>query len=315
MITNAIVKPYRQSVRLIFNSILLSSLFFSASLSARTLIFQSEEETVRPAPVEREMSSSSSVAVERAPEPQDSPAYNPPVNKYVAPVVVRNASSANSELFFMVEQLQEELNSLRGLVEEQANQIRHLKRNAKSRYMDLDTRLLSVGKRLEANKAPARKVAESVAPVNSGDAGLAAAITTTQANSAEDGGVAPSEEAQAAYQAAYGLIKDREFDQAVKQFYLFIEKYPDGPLTGNAYYWLGEIYLVLPQLEQAKQAFSIVVQAYPGHSKVADALFKLGVAYDRLQDPTESQRYLTEVQRQFPQSTAAKLAKSYKINR
>jgi TolA-binding protein len=41
----------------------------------------------------------------------------------------------------------------------------------------------------------------------------------------------------------------------------------------------------------------------------------LGVSYDRLQNPAKSEQYLNEVQLKFPESTAAKLAKSYKINR
>ncbi|KZZ19137.1 hypothetical protein A3749_21310, partial [Oleiphilus sp. HI0078] len=198
-----------------------------------------------------------------------------------------------------------------------ANEIRHLKRNAKARYLDLDSRVLALSKQAKSSgsSSTVSNTSSVVSPslsVNGESEGTKASVVTDVAVEPKK---ASSAEAKQAYQEAYGLIKDKKFDEAVTSFYTFIEKYPDGPLTGNAYYWLGEIYLVLPQLEQARQAFSIVVQAYPGHSKVADSLFKLGVAYDRLQNPTESQRYLSEVQKQFPDSTAAKLAKSYKINR
>ncbi len=120
---------------------------------------------------------------------------------------------------------------------------------------------------------------------------------------------------RSAYNSAYGLVKEKKFKEAIKAFHEFIDAYPESRLAGNAYYWLGEVYLVLPQLEQAQQAFSIVVQAYQGHAKAADALYKLGVTLDRLEKPKESERYLLEVQKLYPDSTAARLAKSYKINR
>jgi len=125
----------------------------------------------------------------------------------------------------------------------------------------------------------------------------------------------PTVDQKREYQQAYDLIKNKNFEEAIKSLLLFIEHYPEGDLAGNAYYWLGEVYLVLPQLEEAKQAFSVVVSAFPMHRKAADALFKLGVSYDRLQDPARAEKYLNEVQLKFPKSTAAKIAKRYKINR
>ena len=49
----------------------------------------------------------------------------------------------------------------------------------------------------------------------------------------------------------------------------------------------------------------------PDHQKVPDALYKLGVLYFQLGDEGESKRYLTQVQTEFPQSSAGALAKRY----
>jgi tol-pal system protein YbgF len=230
----------------------------------------------------------------------------------------------------MLEQLQQEVRYLRGMLEEQGNQIHRIKLNGKNRYRDIDSRVLDLSKKLSGASS-----LESVSPIGSSlstpvvpvasigvdDLGaegqglnnvkvIAASAKVPQASSP-----LPSEAQKREYQQAYGLIKDKNFEGAIKSLHLFIEHYPDGDLAGNAYYWLGEVYLVLPQLEQAKQAFSVVVSAFPRHRKAPDALFKLGVSYDRLQDPAKSEQYLNEVQLKFPESTAAKLAKSYKINR
>jgi tol-pal system protein YbgF len=226
------------------------------------------------------------------------------------------AMSANSELYFMLEQLQTEVSSLRGLVEEQAFQIQQLKENDKSRYQDLDSRLLELTRKIEAGAAASGGGSTSAysppsvvpaADSGTGDSGLEQSSSVVQAE--------PTEEQKREYQKAYSLIAEKKFDEAIDRFHAYIEKYPEGELTGNAYYWLGEVYLVYPKLEQAKQAFMIVVRSFKGHRKEPDALFKLGAVFDQLQDATSSEKYLSEVQARFPDSTAAKLAKSYKIKR
>ncbi len=293
---NALLHPPASAL---LSLVVLSLLFLSPSVLARTLIFQADE---TPSSVAQ----GSEDASENKPGAIPSSELN---DTLIAPSA--QVSSANSELFFMIEELQQQVKTLRGRVEEQANEIRHLKRNAKARYLDLDSRLLGLSKTLDSRSS----VGVKTSPQPEGASLQVPEVAASTVKNVAKPLAQSSEAAKAAYQQAYSLIKEKKFEQAVSEFYAFIEKYPDGPLTGNAYYWLGEVYLVLPQLEQARQAFSIVVQAYPEHSKVADSLFKLGVAYDRLQNAKESQRYLSEVQKRFPNSTAAKLANSYKINR
>ena len=313
-------KPHHKLMRFF---VIFPLLFLLAeSVSSKTLIFQTKEPEKLPT--------------------IDYSSTDAPAEKTVRKTKSKQASSPNSELFFMIEQLQQELGQVRSLVEEQANQIHHLKRNAKSRYLDLDSRVLNLSKKLNS-KIPAKvssatRAGSPAAPLSSASAvvsdiapsiapsvvsAILPAVVPVVSGGTDSAMVAkppvvaaePTQEQKQAYQAAYALIKAKKYEEAVEAFHSFIEKFPEGNLTGNAYYWLGEVYLVLPQLEQAKQSFSIVVSAYPGHGKVADALFKLGVSYDRLQDPAKSEIYLNEVQKKFPKSTAAKLAKSYKINR
>jgi len=290
---------------------LLVIVFFIPSVSAKTLIFQSRSEA-SPEQVVPVAKADSGVSVSVAPAPK---ALN----------TRRQTSSANSELFFMLEQLQQEVRYLRGMLEEQANQIHHLKVNGKNRYRDIDSRVLDLSKKFNRISLPsvvpmskplsvgsASKVSlEPVKPMSTAEA-VDLVVTPKAAKTKLS---LPSDAQKREYQQAYGLIKEKNFDEAIKQLHLFIEHYPEGALAGNAYYWLGEVYLVLPKLEQARQAFSVVVSAFPDHRKAADALFKLGVSYDRLQDPARSEQYLNEVQLKYPESTAAKLAKSYKINR
>jgi len=277
--------------------VLALGLGVSESLSAKTLVFQSQSEALPERTV-------------KASEAQPSS---------VQQTLSSAASSANSELFFMLEQLQQEVRSLRGMLEEQANQIRHMQSSGKSRYRDLDSRVLDLSKKMasigsasdEPVVSPLKQIDSTRVEVEPGMSVPVAGVKSPMTRPASP----PSDAQKREYQQAYSLIKEKKFDEAIDRLHQFIERYPEGELTGNAYYWLGEVYLVLPKLEQAKQAFTIVVSSFADHRKAADAMFKLGVAYDRLQNPEQSEKYLIEVQSKFPNSTAAKLAKSYKINR
>ena len=52
----------------------------------------------------------------------------------------------------------------------------------------------------------------------------------------------PTAEVQAAYRSAYELVRDKSYASADKAFTDFVVKYPRNELTGNAYYWLGELF-------------------------------------------------------------------------
>ncbi len=209
-----------------------------------------------------------------------------------------SGSQANAELFFMIEQLQGEVRRLQGELEEQRHQLRRLSEQSKERYIDLDQRLLEVRKQVEAEPqaAPAQASAE---------AGSGAKPETREYRQ-------PSEKERQAYQAIQKLIhEDKNYDAAIDAIYQFISEYPEGDLTVNAYYWLGEVYLVKPQLEQAKQAFTIVATRYPDHRKAADAAYKLGITYDRLNDKDKARQQMRSVIEDYAGTKAAELAREY----
>ncbi|ARU56614.1 hypothetical protein OLMES_2561 [Oleiphilus messinensis] len=205
-------------------------------------------------------------------------------------------SAANAEMYFMLETLQREVLTLRGLVEELQHQVSVLKKQSRERYVDLDQRLLELNKR----------EAQAVTPAGTQD--TAGAVTSGD-DAANQSSATP--EQKAAYQKAYELIKKKDFNKALDALHGFIADQPENELTVNAYYWLGEVYMVLPQLEQAKQAFTVVTSRYPEHRKAADALFKLGVVYDKLGDKQSAAQFLSSVAKQYPASSAAKLASDY----
>lgn len=240
-----------------------------------------------------------------------------------------------SELFYQLQVLQQEVQELRGLVEEQSYQLNRLARDQKEQYIDLDRRLAmggAAGAGVAAGSAPSGSSAAGGSPSSGvgtaalGSAGSAASSASTAPSgggisaggSAGTGGTvaaipAPTGGAseRETYQQAFDLMKARQFDQSVAAFNRLVLQYPNGQYTPNAFYWLGELYLAQQNTEQARQSFMQVVNLYPDHPKIPDTLYKLGVTYHRIGDTARAMDYFGQVRSRFPQSSAAGLAASY----
>jgi len=197
-----------------------------------------------------------------------------------------------------LQQMQEEIAQLRGMLEEQQNQIQRLQQEGLERYQDLDRRLSS-GSVAAGNQSTPSRDAPSVAGNNSAPA---AASGQTQGGSSD-----PAQE-KLYYDAAFDLIKAKDFDKASQAFAAFLRKYPDSQYAGNAQYWLGEVNLAKGDLQGAGQAFARVSQAYPHHNKVPDSLYKLADVEIRLGNRDKAQGILRQVIAQYPNTSAAQLA-------
>ncbi len=212
-------------------------------------------------------------------------------------------SQADAELFYMIQQLQGEVRRLQGRVEEQRNLIDRLTKQSRDRYIDLDQRILKLSEKV--SEAPATSSASSEGAADSAEAAGDSGVKTRIYRQ-------PSDKERTEYQKIQTLIhQEKNYDQAINGLYDFIDEYEEGDLTVNAYYWLGEVYLVEEQLEQARQAFTIVATRYGDHRKAPDAVYKLGVTLDRLGDKEQARGRMETVVRDYPNTSAAELAKKY----
>ncbi|MFZ5957147.1 tol-pal system protein YbgF [Pseudomonas knackmussii] len=212
--------------------------------------------------------------------------------------------SGQAQLFLQLQQMQDELSRLRGTLEEQQNQIQQLKQESLERYQDLDRRISS---------APAAQnpSTDGSAAAGAGVAAGAAAVQQQQAAPAQQAAAGeagdPAKE-KLYYDAAFDLIKAKDFDKASQAFGAFLRKYPSSQYAGNAQYWLGEVNLAKGDLQGAGQAFAKVSQSYPGSPKVPDSLYKLADVERRLGNNDKARGILQQVVAQYPGSSAAQLA-------
>ncbi|MCO1619684.1 tol-pal system protein YbgF [Pseudomonas putida] len=209
-------------------------------------------------------------------------------------------ASAQGQLFMQLQQMQDQISRQQGIIEELQNDVSRMKQESLERYQDLD-------RRINSGAAPA------ATPDNSSGGGASNAAPDAAAGAAAQqpaGSSQPGDPAKEKlyYDAAFDLIKQKDFDKASQAFNAFLRKYPNSQYAGNAQYWLGEVNLAKGDLQGASQAFAQVSQKYPKHSKVPDSLYKLADVERRMGHTDKVKGILQQVITQYPGTSAAQLA-------
>ncbi|KTC80086.1 tol-pal system protein YbgF [Legionella cherrii] len=231
-----------------------------------------------------------------------------------------NNITDNAKLIDKIQSLQQEVQELRGQLEVQAHDLKLLQQQQVAFYKDLDARLSGTSSaKVSPNKASANKPAldlsvgskepapKTVTPTSDIQASKSAsipapvAVSTSRANPADE---------QISYLAAYELVKNKRYDDAIIAMNGFVQKYPKGGYTANAQYWLGELYLAKKDYSKAIEHFNVVLQQFPTSSKSAASMLKTGYAYAAQGNKQEAQKFLQQVVRAYPGTPTAQLANS-----
>ena len=244
----------------------------------------------------------------------------------VPAVAQMDDKQAMVDLVIQIQQLQDEVRMLRGMLEDQTIQLENLSNRQRDQYLDLDKRITgargsSNGPVLSGNAvnttramtAPAttqpaiREDMPDVRPALDTPSSVTAIATPdTQARE-----MAASPEAEkAAYDQGFQSLKDLKYADAAQQFSAFVVQYPDSGYADNAQYWLGESYYVTRNYDIALEAFQKLLSNYPDSPKVPDGLLKIGYTHYELKQWDQARAALVQVQEQYPDTTLARLAGS-----
>lgn len=212
--------------------------------------------------------------------------------------------SAQGELFNQLQSMQQQIERQQGAIEVLQNDVARMKQENLERYQDLDRR---IGTGVAPAATPENSSTGGDSNAVGAAAGAAAGATAAQAPAAGSEPADPAKE-KLYYDAAFDLIKAKDFDKASQAFAAFLRKYPNSQYAGNAQYWLGEVNLAKGDLQGAGQAFAKVSQLYPKHAKVPDSLYKLADVERRLGHTDRVKGILQQVVSQYPGTSAAQLA-------
>jgi tol-pal system protein YbgF len=200
---------------------------------------------------------------------------------------------ANQSLLDLANQneaMRADLRAMHNDIDQLTNRLETSRKEQHDLYADLDRRLKALEGRGGGGSA-----------AGAGEAGAAGAgAAGSSAGSDTDD--------KAAYQAAFDLLKNSQFDAAIAAFQKFLLSFPDSTLADNAQYWLGEANYVNKAFPAAQAAFQKVVDKFPQSRKVPDALLKIGYCQYELKDFDAARRTLSKVTTQFPDSPSGHLA-------
>lgn len=183
-------------------------------------------------------------------------------------------------IYQKISDLEQEIATLRNLIEENTYLIERYQELQQQRYLDLDKRLHNL---LSEEK-------EDLATEY---------LNGQQHNSTEEIDL---------YKGALELFEASRYAEALESFRELIISYPEGAYSADAYFWSGELYLVQQLFEDAREHYLVVVEKFIDHPRVADSLFKLGVLERALMNDQIANSYFSRVISEYPDTGAAELA-------
>lgn len=235
----------------------------------------------------------------------------------------------NSETVARIDSLQDQIQTLRGQVEELTHQLQQAQDQQKLMYSDFDRRLSQQSKptkkpgitdpTVEDNNndamnqstdlvkattkstkiASAKQTAKIVAGANTENLDQKPKKLDDQPNVAEE---------QQIYQTAYNLIKAKKYNEAVDALQGMLKKYPSGQFASNAHYWLGELYGLMGKNDLALNEFGTVISAYPDSPRVSDAQLKVGLIYSTQSKWSDAKISFKKVINHYPGTASARVA-------
>ncbi|MGL1959414.1 MAG: tol-pal system protein YbgF [Colwellia sp.] len=197
----------------------------------------------------------------------------------------RNRAQVNIQR--QLDQLQTDVNELRGVTELHTHQLTQVLERQRELYQELDRRVTEALK--PTTQAPPTAIA--VEPSN---------VTQTYSTDLTE---------NEAYDRALNLVlKDKRYEQAIPEFRAFNKNYPQSSYAANAHYWLGQLLFNKGELSKAEYEFIVVVEQFKDSSKRPDAMLKLAMVAQKQNKTNKAVTLYRQLLSEYPDSTSAQLA-------
>ncbi|MGO8990170.1 MAG: tol-pal system protein YbgF [bacterium] len=220
-----------------------------------------------------------------------------------------------TDVLIRVDNLQSEVRTLSTGVEEYKDYLKRPSKEIGQVKADVEARLkgLEEGRRNleEKNKAQEEKIREMEARLKAVDE----RSKETEPEKLDSTKELPSKPKGTSagiknlYKDAYDTFQKKDLEGARKKFEAFLKQYPNTELSGNAQFWIGEIYYQKKDFEKAILEYEKAITKYPETDKVPAALYKQALAFLELGDKGNARNLLKRVIQRFPRSKQAEMAK------
>jgi len=206
-----------------------------------------------------------------------------------------------AQMSVLVRTYGEELQTLRGKIEENEYFLNRHLQATKNQDQNLNTELAVLRKEMEALNRRLDYLEQylNVEPSK-------AKIQTPEAVAK----AAPEQpQAQTLYQSAKQAFDQGDFNTARENFEKIIAQFPKSEHADNAQFWIGEIYYREKWYEKAILEYQKVVEKYPKGNKVPASLLKQGFSFLNLGDKANARLLLKELVKKYPDSNEGKIAR------
>ncbi len=225
--------------------------------------------------------------------------------------ILRNQSLA--DIILQLQQLQQEVQQLRGEVELQKHSMDAMSRRQRDLYLDIDQRLSRMSLSTAVSSGPAPVVDLTGSGAVAAKQSVPTAEKTSGAKPTAAVAVTPkvsidSKKESAAYQKAFNLLKQGRYKESIVAFRSFLKKFAGGSYEDNAQYWLGEASYVSRDFDTALSEFTKVIEHYPDSAKVPGAMLKSGYIHYEKRAWTTARDLFERLKKQYSGTTEARLA-------
>ena len=221
------------------------------------------------------------------------------------------ATNINWQIMQKNQQLESDLRSLRGKLEEQDNEIAQLKHELENRYADLDQRLELLQQKVDPEASTTTEDNQQDTPPSNTTITNPSSNTTAAAVNKAPVVVSTqntSELEKAAYTVALDAYKQGGAKKAIAPMQNFIKNNPNSVYISNAYFWLAEFNLAIEPTNyaEAKKNYGIVANQYPNSSRAPRAVYQLyNIAKEVDKNSTQANQYKAKLLKQYPKSEEA----------
>lgn len=186
-------------------------------------------------------------------------------------------------------ELQKEVRELRGIIEEHDYKLQQIQDRQRDLYRDIENRLSSLpqgGASTSTSSTPATST-----PTTSTSTSVVSPTTAESVRQA----VGSSGNERAEFEAAFKLVRNREYNKAIESFEMFLTKFPAGSYSDNARFWIGQVYFAQSKFAEAEQQFNLMRTEFPDSSKMSAAMLKLAEIKVRQEKWEEAKAIYNEI--------------------
>jgi tol-pal system protein YbgF len=219
--------------------------------------------------------------------------------------------SVATTLELRIQDLEEQLQNLRGQLEEASFQNKSNADRLDKLSSDVDYRLGAIEKKIglspgdaDASASPSGGTAQPqstvLIPPNAADAGAPAADAAAQQQAALPAG-APKDQ----YAYAFGLLNQNDYAGGEKAFKELLAQHPTDPLAANAQYWLGRTYFARNNFNDAVRTFAEGYKRYPQGRRAPENLLYLGRSLAAINQKTNACQAYSRMLSEYPKAADA----------